>query len=477
MLEINLSETCEYDLAELIQKITEAGQVILKFKTSVGISGSHLPIAEDFLEAWYISERISKSCKLNDLKQTFEQYRLVISFTAVPDSVEPFAREILYFCQIRSDDISDYDTDEYWGNIYEFIENSSQLGTKFPELGDNYWANYIGGFYDLDEESVHNMCGKHPEYLFHFWRSCYSNNLGFNFYTSPDSVIVSLENNPLEVIVKFFSINQEKLIFSKATLVQFGEYHICSSEVWGYVKIPRQALLLSLQCAGLVLGYDLNLTYIDYAVYEIALIEGADIAILRCENSFIVIPGSERVSQIDLDNILRYAVGLSDTLISHFNVPVSVSCPWNELNDEQFEQLCYDVIIACGKYDADTIQKMGKSRSRDGGRDIQVYSKSLPGTLQKKWIIQCKKIAPDTSLAASKLKISDIIDQYGADGYCIMTSGLVDATLYDRLDGITKTRNKEYKVWSVLEIERFLVSQPVIKARYFSKSPEQSPNP
>lgn len=48
-----------------------------------------------------------------------------------------------------------------------------------------------------------------------------------------------------------------------------------------------------------------------------------------------------------------------------------ISCPWHQLDDEQFEQLCYDIITK--KHHPIEIHKIGKSRSRDGGRDIVFY--------------------------------------------------------------------------------------------------------
>ena len=129
-----------------------------------------------------------------------------------------------------------------------------------------------------------------------------------------------------------------------------------------------------------------------------------------------------------------------------------------------------DVIYYNPKFDSSTIRKMGKSRSRDGGRDIEVFTRSRPGYEPEKFIFQCKFIKPDSSLSSTKLVgITDVVDQYGASGYGIMTSGVIDSTLYDKIDGIGRNRGIQFEHWSVYELERFLAKHPNIKDRHFGK--------
>jgi hypothetical protein len=73
------------------------------------------------------------------------------------------------------------------------------------------------------------------------------------------------------------------------------------------------------------------------------------------------------------------------------------------------------------------------------------------------------------SLGASRVQISDVIDQYEADGYCIMTNGLIDATLHDKLESITKKRRIEKDEWDKLKFERTLAMprNKNIRQRYF----------
>jgi hypothetical protein len=151
--------------------------------------------------------------------------------------------------------------------------------------------------------------------------------------------------------------------------------------------------------------------------------------------------------------------------------PTDIRCHWDQLDDEQFEELCYDVLDC--KYQPITIQKMGKVRSRDGGRDIVFQTPAFQTPLithkhSVKWIAQCKLIRDGSSLTARKVNnITDIVAQYRAGGFCVMTSGLIDSTLHDRLDDIARNRGIQIDSWCRLKLERFLAQHPELRYRYF----------
>ena len=62
--------------------------------------------------------------------------------------------------------------------------------------------------------------------------------------------------------------------------------------------------------------------------------------------------------------------------------------------------------------------------------------------------------------------VSDVIDQYRADGYGLMCNCYIDSTLFYRLDGISDRRGINIETWSGFEIERFLSRRPLLKQRY-----------
>ena len=149
---------------------------------------------------------------------------------------------------------------------------------------------------------------------------------------------------------------------------------------------------------------------------------------------------------------------------------MDIACSWDKLDDNQFEELCYDVINY--RHQPTKILKMGKSRSRDGGRDIVFHTTGRAGQPPVKWIVQCKLIRDGSSLAGSKVQVADPVDQYGAGGFCVMTSGVIDSTLYDKLEGVARNRGIEIDWWSRLELERFLARHTELRDRYFGKEME-----
>jgi hypothetical protein len=50
-----------------------------------------------------------------------------------------------------------------------------------------------------------------------------------------------------------------------------------------------------------------------------------------------------------------------------------------------------------------------------------------------------------------------------------MTSAPIDATLYDKLDAVCGKRKVQQMNFSVLELERELLTKPLIRQRYFQK--------
>ncbi|MTJ31357.1 MULTISPECIES: pentapeptide repeat-containing protein [Aphanizomenon] len=196
-----------------------------------------------------------------------------------------------------------------------------------------------------------------------------------------------------------------------------------------------------------------NFTNADlrYAILIEANLEGADF------------------TNADLRYINLYGVDLtySKTEGAKFTTFDDISCSWNQLNDEKFEELCYDILIKQHNLKLTDICKMGNSRSRDGGRDI-VFERTDINKKPIKWIAQCKLKSDKGSLGSSKVpNIRDMLDQYNAEGFCILTSGIIDATLHDKLDTLKEDKGFEVERWSYLEIERFLAEHPEIKARYF----------
>jgi hypothetical protein len=86
----------------------------------------------------------------------------------------------------------------------------------------------------------------------------------------------------------------------------------------------------------------------------------------------------------------------------------------------------------------------------------------------RKWIFQCKLVKNGGSLGATRLlDVGDMLEHYDAGGFGVMTSALIDATLYDKLDVICDRRRVKQYHFSRIELERALAQHNTLKKRYF----------
>jgi len=212
----------------------------------------------------------------------------------------------------------------------------------------------------------------------------------------------------------------------------------------------------------------------------VGFLEGRNRAWLHASGVFALVEGEQfhqlllvegrPIAPTALDSRVKSIAALQSRLLGAGGLSQSIRCAWDTLNDEQFEELCYDVIRLHPKIETSSVRKLGKSRSRDGGRDIVAFEARKPADGPPiKWIFQCKLITDGRSLGGSRLQdVGDMLDQYNAQGFGVMTSAPIDATLYDKLDAVCGKRSILRRDYSVLELERELHARPAIRARYFA---------
>lgn len=117
----------------------------------------------------------------------------------------------------------------------------------------------------------------------------------------------------------------------------------------------------------------------------------------------------------------------------------AIAYKWENLNDDLFQELCLKLLVRISRFYNTRIEPTGKARSRDGGRDFIAVTRDIPGCPYGKYVIQCKYKENGESLTRSRMgDVGTTILQYGADGYIIMTNGIMDTTLIDSLDGFRK---------------------------------------
>lgn len=478
---------------------------------SIGWAQSPVSIADDYLFALYFGESISPFCQ--EISCTIEHgrecHRVIFDVHPIKEeaTLNGLASEILRFCDTDDDKESGR---RFWDTLEEFrIDLSPDQILTFPELADEYMVNLIAGTYDwgfdADEEREHYA--QYPEEEFGFFRSYISPHVNYAVYTSTWAWIVPSYSMYREFIpdldqllLLYAGFGNKLPVMQEANVFSIGVLQPVILNKWVMMLFPRENYEVARECANAILKKMTTVTkreHLEKSVslfhaprpllaFSVRLSEDGHLMIIRDEIAQYIFfrnspdtsfreglnslsKGLNSLSNLQEESYKFALEQLSEKIGYLAGHSVDISCPWEKIDDDLFEQLCYDLIIHSPDFDPDTRQKMGKSRSRDGGRDIEIYTYSRLNRPRRKWIIQCKLLKRGATLAGSKIQVSDVIDQYGAGGFCIMTNGVIDATLHDKLDGISRNRHIEIEKWDYLKIERLLATPKYrnIKKRYF----------
>lgn len=441
-------------------------------------------LAEYYLEASYICEKIAVLGQSSSFEVDWHSgYHPVAQFVFVPenDELTPVLYEFIIALSGNDDEVTDWWIDNI--EVYKKEIETQQL--QFPELADDYFANLINGAYgeyesnyEDPEEFQDGISKRNPEHLFGFWKCMLSGKLKQDFFVSAESWIIPPQSDLVEILNKYSSI--ENIILDDGNIFSLNGSHYVVNDNY-VLAIDFPALAKAVQCISRVFNEERTLyeqhdwLYHLSKNYNVQISDFANFILFIFNEHKIVLWNQDKLTFNDISSLNRNAADIFKITSDLIGLKEHISCPWVELNDESFEQLCYDIIYYDPIYDNRTIRKMGKSKSRDGGRDIEVHTHGRLGYKPEKFIFQCKLLKPGISLTATKvLDISDIIEQFEADGYGIFTSGVIDATLYNKIDAIAKRKHIKTELSSKHELERILARLPIIKARYFKLNQEQN---
>jgi hypothetical protein len=369
--------------------------------------------------------------------------------------------------------------------------SSDQILT-FPELADAYMLNLIVGIYDwdLDSDEEQKHYEEYPEQEFNFCYSFVSPHVNYAVYISSWAWIIPSYSSHQEsipdldqLLLLYGGFGSKLPVMQEADVFSIGILEPVVLNKLIMMLFPKESYEIARKCANAILKKMMTFTskeYSEKSVYpfqaprpflsfSIKLSEEGRLMIIRDDIAQYVFFGLVSLNNLQEERYKFALEQLSEKIGYLAGNGIDISCYWERIDDDLFEQLCYDLIIHSSDFDPDTRQKMGKSRSRDGGRDIEVYTYSRLNQPRRKWIIQCKLVKRGATLPGSKIQVSDVIDQYGAGGFCIMTNGVIDATLHDKLDGISRNRKIGIEKWDYLKIERLLATPKYrnIKKRYF----------
>ncbi|MBV9110328.1 MAG: hypothetical protein JO306_13030, partial [Gemmatimonadetes bacterium] len=189
---------------------------------SIGSANSHLDIANDFVEAAYIGERLAPFCRSSVARQVdtgISYQSLEIEFTFEVEDFESFESELydihrLLYSEGEGEDDTDEDLfleraeeiDEFVGTLWRMQQAQAMPEELvFPELADDYLFNLIIGQYDLDEGAVAELNELNPHYDSHrFLRSFVSGKVGGNVLMGEDSWILESNVDPADLLRTYF---------------------------------------------------------------------------------------------------------------------------------------------------------------------------------------------------------------------------------------------------------------------------------
>lgn len=503
-LTIDLSNNLLDDLT--LTDFTQFPKVIVKFPlSSFGVTNSLLDISADLLDASWILEQLARKAVRITTRVGSGYYQPLVTATLY----EPHSDlgSTLTDCALivgegenLADPIVDGRIEELRSKIADFEDEIHAMNFRVPEMADWYFVNLVASYgesYYETPDFVVDQVRRFPERRIGFHRSAYSTRLGGSCYASHDAWVV-----PVGIgLDKFFKETGQKYrlkTFIEGQMVALnGRTVIRAGQL--FVTFPARRYFASRVCAGFALtntedswsdgpfGWGMSTGFRDPAAADFGAAQlshdkfrpaGTERYLVDATGTMIVVDDGmfqhvfsevAPLNQLQMKNLLTAAGQLAESLSVATGISGSATFDWRTLSDDKFEELCYDIIYAHPKFDSDTIRKFGKVRSRDGGRDIEVQE--VPnrfGAQPRRWIFQCKLITDGSSLGKSKvLDIGDMLVQYGANGFGVMTNTVIDSTLYDKLRPVCRDRQVSELHFSRLEIERTLVANPALKKKYF----------
>jgi hypothetical protein len=475
-------------------------------------------LAYNYAEATYLSQEFAEFSE----RIGYSTNSGLTDLGLKPKNIKQLARKIHFLAELMG---SDFDTDEWSDHVEHFEtfkENLHKLPIVFPELANDYLANYISGqYYEIqgnfdDEEEADSRFftaefKEFPERQFQFWEMVKAGQQGRTYGSrntwiiTPDADLQKTINNFSESEnIKFepaelFVINNISYLISRGLLIHFPFDELIRARACIYSAIERPNLLEKNDWIRSLLTYEPHNNPLqpppetaDNSYYELLNLDRDAVdnqlpAMFRPGLTLQYFVSSFGDQALVVDNDYQYLIWniskpnqqelllLNKKLSAIFlvatrlaGISAEIKCPWKDLDDDAFEELCMDILSINPGFNQSTVRKMGKSRSRDGGRDIEIWTHRRFQYEPEKFIFQCKLLKKGTSLTATKVQdISDTVEQFGARGYGIMTNVVIDATLYDKLDRLALNRSMKIESYSVYNLERALLLFPNIREKYF----------
>lgn len=146
---------------------------------------------------------------------------------------------------------------------------------------------------------------------------------------------------------------------------------------------------------------------------------------------------------------------------------------WRHIPDDVFEALVYDLLDV--EPGVNVVRKIGSARDRDAGRDL-VVEMAIPVTnsapereeltiCRTPVVVQCKSY--DKPVGKGHVRdIRDTVEHHCARGYLLVVSSTVTSALIDHLVALRRQTSWHVDWWTRTELEKRLLGNPAIAAKY-----------
>lgn len=423
-MKFDLDEICDSQLFEVNAPIDiELQNVTVHYKfRAIGSSISNLEVAHEWLGIAFIQDRLSRF----DKNMTYvREGGITFSLAINSNDWELFIKELKSLREWN--DLGTFS--ELNLEFADFIARIGSIRSKTPDFVENYFANYIccgiheeASLYEDSGAYLNETYKLHPEWEYDLWQ-CHKLGIsnGDVLYSPYCWVINSAKKDHIFYTIYGYKpsfhlcLQREGILFTERSACRLSDIqNVGNAQTWVALKG------CNLRSFEYLLSDDGDILVIDYGKLAIVYFE------------IHLIPNELLLS---LYNTEQKSIS---TLAKLVRVRTSITYKWENLNDDTFQSLCLKLLSRTARFHDARIESVGKTRSRDGGRDFLAYTIERPGIPSMKYIIQCKYKKDCGSLSRSKMgDIGTTIGQYCADGYIIMTNGFMDATLIDSLEGFS----------------------------------------
>lgn len=451
---------------------------------SLGFSGNPGDIADDYMDASYFGEKLARHCSSIAATTVHGKIESAVRFAMVPLDAAQLVAELRRIAPGFAYDEPDIDIRE---EMAEFEDNIFEADLKLTQLADSYMANFLAG--DRYDENTEYWHARIPSLRSGFWPSFASRSEGTQFYVSQrwnGFWIVLGDRAATERLLAHhggFGGTASRL-FDSASLRLGNHPHVVMTP-GAFIEVTSRDFERALLCLRRYIAPKLpaekngvkpwarfgrrpEIEWDRWYGFSWAMTEDGDVVVCGDDQVHFVAfyQTDHRLRPESVQKLLADADHVIGVSRRHLGLDV-VPQDWRRLTPERFEELCYEVLLRTGKFDERSFRKHGRTKSRDGGRDIEAWTLPRVNEPSEKWIFQCKFIASGSALSGTKLVISDVIEQYDAKGFGIMTNEVIDSTLYDKLDKITGTRRVGRDTWDGARLQRFLAARPDLFNRFF----------